>query len=334
MSNVQWIGHHIETTPPKKPKKLTATRLATVLGKNHWSTPFEVWCAVCRVWEKPFEDTIYTNAGKVIEPIQIRYMKHNYAMSNLRTPTDVYGKDYFKKTFGDFYPEQPVFGGMWDSLLVDENGKPSTVLEFKTSKRSEDWEEDIPEYYAIQAALYAYLLGIDDVIMVASFLDPTDYDHPEGFQPNVHNTITRSFKVSERYPNFYGMLVEASEWWENHVVSGISPDFDEKADAEILKELRTNTLSPATELEDLLRESETLTDEITAAEDAIKAKVKRLDTIKKQLKEYMAEQFRNGDSKVTMTAGKYQWELTRTLKNELDVDRMMADRIYDKYFTK
>jgi len=64
----------------------------------------------------------------------------------------------------DFFPKEKVFGGMWDSLLVDEKGKPQTVLEFKTTKRSEDWAEDVPEYYALQAALYAYLLGVDDLI--------------------------------------------------------------------------------------------------------------------------------------------------------------------------
>ena len=37
--------------------------------------------------------------------------------------------------------------------------------------RDRDWAEDIPEYYALQAALYAHLLGVDSVIMVASFLD-------------------------------------------------------------------------------------------------------------------------------------------------------------------
>ena len=177
MADIRWVGQHIETDPPRKPKKITATRLATILGMNKWSTPFAVWCAVCRVYEK-FESTIYTEAGKAIEPLQIGYMKNTYAMTNLRTPTDIYGEDYFKRTYGDFYPETPVLGGMWDSLLVDENGAATAVLEFKTSKRTEDWGEDIPEYYAIQAALYAYLLGVDDVIMVASFLTTKDYEHP------------------------------------------------------------------------------------------------------------------------------------------------------------
>lgn len=107
---MEWRDNKIQIVPPKRPKKLTATRFATVLGLNPWSTPFEIWCEVTRTYQKPFEDTIYTIAGKTIEPKQAQYMKDAYFMNNLVTPTDIYGADYFKKTFGDFFHDVPVFG--------------------------------------------------------------------------------------------------------------------------------------------------------------------------------------------------------------------------------
>ena len=226
---MEWLDNKIQIVPPKRPKKLTATRFATILGLNPWSTPFEVWCEITRTYQKPFEDTIYTVAGKTIEPKQAEYMKNIYFMSNLVTPTDIYGENYFQKTFGDFFSDTPVLGGMWDYLLHGKDGKPTTVLEMKTSKRVEDWAEDIPEYYALQAALYAYLLGVDSVIMVASFLEPGDYEHPENFVCSSSNTITRPFKVSERYPDFENRYVKpALKWWKDHVESGLSPAYDEK----------------------------------------------------------------------------------------------------------
>ena len=147
---MKWVDKHIEIDPPKRTKKITGTRFATILGLNPWATDFEIWCAVTKTFELPFEDTIYTIAGKTIEPKQIAYMKKSYGMSNLRTPTDLFGEGYFNKTFGDFYREIPIFGGMWDSLLVDDAEKPDTVLEFKTTKRSEDWADGVPEYYALR----------------------------------------------------------------------------------------------------------------------------------------------------------------------------------------
>jgi len=62
---MEWIdGNRVEITPPKRCKKLTGTRFAAALGLDRWTTPFEVWCAVTRTYEKPFEDNKYTIAGK------------------------------------------------------------------------------------------------------------------------------------------------------------------------------------------------------------------------------------------------------------------------------
>ena len=115
-------------SPKKGYKKITGTRLGAILGVNVWSTPFEAWCAITRTYEKPFEDTIYTTAGKIIEPKQADYMQEKYFFRNLITPTDKYGEDYFNKTRGDFFPENKIYGGMWDYLFVDKDGKPETVL--------------------------------------------------------------------------------------------------------------------------------------------------------------------------------------------------------------
>ena len=331
---MKWVDKHIEITPPKRTKKITGTRFATILGLNPWATDFEIWCAVTKTYEEPFEDTIYTLAGKAIEPKQIAYMKKSYGMDNLRTPTDVFGESYFKTTHGDFYHENRVLGGMWDALLVDEDEKPDTVLEFKTTKRSEDWAKDVPEYYALQAALYAYLLGVDDVIMIASFLEAKDYDHPEKFKPSAKNTITVEFKLSERYPDFADKVEQAMAWWNKYVVTGISPDYDEKKDAEILKALRTNTLSPETDIDALIAEAEGLKAEVDTAMAAISDKEKRLKTINDVIKEHAMGQFREGDKKVEVKGSRFTWTVSRSEVSGIDKEALKADGLLEKYATK
>lgn len=333
MSDIKWVGSHIEVTPPKRCKKITGTRFATVMGLNPWATPFEIFCAVTKTYEKPFEDTIYTIAGKTIEPKQAEYMKQSYAMTNLVTPTDVFGEDYFKKTWGDFFHDVEIFGGLWDYLLY-ENGKPTTVLEMKTTKRSEDWANDIPEYYALQAALYAYLLGVDDVIMVCSFLEPKDYEHPELFVPNASNTIAREFKVSERYPDFAQKIAWVTQWWNAHVATGISPDFDEKKDAEILKALRTNNLTPDTDMDALIAEAEPLKSEVDKTAAAMADKEKRLKEISEIIKEHAMKQFRDGDKKVEVKGSTYTWTIARSETTTIDKDAMKADGVLDRYQKK
>ena len=331
---MNWIDSHLEVTPPKKPLKITGTRFAAILGGNKWSTPFKCWCEITRTYKEPFVDTIYTAAGKVIEPKQAEYMKNSYAMYNLKTPTDIFGEDYFKRTFGDFFGGTPTFGGMWDYLLYDENGKPTTVLEMKTTKRSEDWANDVPEYYALQAALYAYLLGVDDVIMVASFLESKDYEEPEKFVPSANNTITVEFKVSERYPNFGTMVALAQAWWNEHVVTGISPDYDEKKDADILKALRTNNLSPDTNIDALIAEAESLKTDIEAVYATVADKEKRLKVVTDQIKKYLTGVFRPHDIAVERKGGKYVWSVSKHESSEIDKAALEADGLLDTYSRK
>ncbi len=284
MKEIGWIKGHIEIEPPKSTKKITGTRFASLLGLNPWASEFETWCAITKTYEKPFEDTIYTLAGKTIEPKQAEYMRKFYGMKNSISPTDVYGADYFKRTRGDFFPENRYFGGMWDFLTIDQNGRFSSVLEMKTTKRSEDWEKDIPEYYAMQAALYAYLLGVDEVVMVCSFLSDGDYQDPDSFQCNSTNTIVRVFNLKERYPNFDVYVNNLVDWWKNHVETGISPDYSEKKDSAILAELRRLSVTPDQALEDVLKETESLIEAISEKKSALKPLEDRYKVLTERLK--------------------------------------------------
>lgn len=323
--------NRIKVDPPKKPKKCTATRFATILGLNAWASPFSAWCEITRTYEAPFEDTIYTKAGKVIEPKIINYL-NKVMFLDIKSPTDVYGEDYFKKTWGDFFPDQKELGGMWDALGDD------FVVEIKTTKRAEDWAVDVPIYYKLQACLYAYLLGFDNVIMTASFLEDKDYANPELFEPSYKNTKIYEFKVSEAFPTFKESYIEpALKFWRDHVETGISPEFDEKKDAEILKVLRKNVVeSTDKEVDKLIAEADKLQASIDKAEEKISEKKKRLKEIDDQVKKYMSGQFRDGDKKVEITGKKYTWTLTKSERNSLDSTALKKDLpdVFGKYTKK
>ena len=337
-------GNRIKVDPPKKPKKLTATRFATVMGLNAWATPFAAWCEMTRTYEEPFSDSIYTVAGKVIEPKICEYLRNRYFME-IKSPTDVYGQDYFKKTWGDFFPDQDALGGMWDFLGDD------FVVEVKTTKRAEDWKGvdgkvEPPIYYKLQAALYAYLLGFDDVVMTCSFLEASDYPidlgggkfdttPTEAFKPNVKNTVVVEFKVSEAFPTFKETYVDpALRFWNDHVMTGISPAYDEKKDAKILAALRKNTVEPTdVEVAKLIAEADKLQAAIDKAEDRLIDKRKRLKEIDDQVKKYMTDQFRDGDKKVEIASKRYSWTLTKSERASFDSKSLAKDLpdVFSKY---
>lgn len=330
---MEFKNNTVVVDPPKKPKKLTATRFATIMGLNAWSTPFSAWCEMTRTYEEPFEDSIYTIAGKVIEPKICDYLRDRYFM-DIKSPTDVYGPDYFKKTWGDFFHDVEALGGMWDFLGDD------FVVEVKTTKRVEDWRGldgtvEPPIYYKLQASLYAYLLGFDNVVMTCSFLQDKDYANPDAFVPTVDNTVVIEFKLSEAFPTFKESYIDpAMKFWRDHVLTGISPDFDEKKDADILKVLRKNITDPTDkEISKLMAEADRLRASIDKAEARIKDKKDRLKEIEGTVKESMKSQFRDGDKKVEIAGKKYTWTLSKSERKSLDSTKLKKELpdVYTKY---
>ena len=344
MKDIKWIGNQIQVEPPKKFKKITGTHFPTVLGVDPWKTPFEAWCRCTRTYEIPFDGNKYTNAGEIIEPKVFDFLRTSMGFGKkLITPEDVYGKDHFKKTWGDFFPDKNIFGGMWDCLVVDDEGKPEYVVEIKTvqvdgrSGSLEDrWKDgEAPHYQALQASLYAYLLGVDRVLMVAVALQDKkgDYEHPEQVVPSYANgnVYIDEFEVSKRYPNFDLYVEQATAWWKTYVLNGLSPEFDEKKDAEILKVLRTNSLNPATDILALIEEGEKLKTEIEEVNLTVAEKEKRLKVINEQIKQYALEQFRDGDTKVAIKGQRYEWVLSKSSTTELDKEALKADGLFEKY---
>ena len=346
MKDVKWNGSTITVEPPKKPKKITGTHFPTIIGVNPFSTDFEVWCRCTRTYEIPFEGNKYTNAGQIIEPKVFDFLRTSMGFGNrVVTPEDVYGKDHFKKTWGDFYPNTPIFGGMWDALIKDKNGNLEYVVEIKTvqvdgrSGSLEDrWKDgEAPHYQALQASLYAHLLGVDKVMMVAVALEDKrgDYEHPEQVIPSYANgnVYIDEFSVSKRYPNF-GMYIEkATAWWNAYVTTGTSPAFDEKKDAEILKALRTNTVDTPTDtpIGELLDKAEQLKTEIESVMLTLEDKQKELKTILERVKKYALTQFRDGDNKVSIKGSRYEWVLSKTSSTELDKEALAEDGLLEKY---
>jgi predicted phage-related endonuclease len=245
---------------------------------------------------------------------------------DIKSPTDVYGPDYFKKTWGDFFGNVEALGGMWDFLGDD------FVVEVKTTKRVEDWKGkdgkvEPPIYYKLQASLYAYLLNFDNVVMTCSFLEDKDYINPENFVPNVDNTVVIEFSLSEEFPNFKEDYIEpALKFWRENVLTGISPEFDEKKDAEILKVLRKNvTEAQDADIAKLMAEADKLRATIDKAEAKISDKKKRLKEIEDTVKKSMIGQFRDGDKKVEINTKKCTWTLTKSERSSIDTTTLKKE---------
>lgn len=321
---------------PKRVKKITGTRFAAILGLNPWSTPFEAWCDMTGTYKIPFDGNKFTNAGAVIEPIVIDYLDRKYFFGRglLQSADQWFGKTKEQLRYDHFHSEA-VFGGMWDARTN------TGVYELKTTKRIEDWMKTgsftPPEYYKLQGALYAYLMGLDEFRMAVSFLEEKDYDEPERFTPTPQNTIMKKYSLRAEYPDFESHINYCLGWREKHVVGCVSPAWDDKRDAEILKALTTAHVTPKNNGNErdpvsiLIAEIEPLQGKIDASEKALTADRKRLEELKKLLKPELQARMRDSDKKIVLDGTEYQFEVFRSPAPGIDVDRLKADGLYGVY---
>ena len=221
------------------PKKITGTRLPGILGFDKYKNPFTIWCAIMHVFEEEFVGNKFTDAGKIIESTQIKYIKQLYG-TKVVSPEDKYGINAKENMGFDFFKENEIFGGMWDALL-QENGSTKAVFEIKTAsvKKRFEWNVDIPKNYKLQAALYAWLLGVDDIYIVASFLEGKYYNYPTMFVCNNNNTKIFHLLLSKDFPDFEDKYIRpALKWWNKYVDLGISPQYNTDLDKTIIENLK------------------------------------------------------------------------------------------------
>lgn len=326
---------------PKRPKKITGTRLSAVLKLDPWKSDVKVWCEICRVYEDEFIENKYTKAGKTIEPLLIDWAKKEFE-NGVMSPKEFYGnvwKDVQKKY--DFYPENKRFGGMWDARVY-ANGVIYADIEFKTSSRPQDWEDGAPIDKKVQSLLYSHLDKAKKTFLVVAFLSEEDYMHPERFVPVLgENVKLYSYDTETELIPFdgeectIGQLVEyASQWWDAYVATGISPMLDYKADEMLLKVLKTQ--KPDEDADSDLKTILTKIDELeyTINTKRIESGLDVLESELKSFKEALKRTLIKGLEENGEGIEIGRWALKKTERNSIDTDKMKLDGIYENYVKK
>lgn len=245
---IEWLeGNQIKAPVPLNPKKITGTKLPGILGEDSYTTPFQVWCELMRVHKKEFKDNERTIAGKKIQPLAAEYLKQEKSSLNVLSPQDEFGENPEESTGYDFFDDE-IFGGMWDVIAKTFSGDVAKVYEIKTTNKNNKkyWDRNpfkIPKDKLLQGALYAYLLGLSSVTMLACYLNEQDYKDPDSHKFTKDNTTEIEVPIDNIVGNFEKEVIEqARQWYHDHVDTGISPPYDEEKDKEYLQAIRKNTI--------------------------------------------------------------------------------------------
>lgn len=228
---------------PTRHGKITGSRFYAVLGKDPYTTEFEVACSISRVYSE-YEKTKYTEAGDAIEPI-IRQYVHDHGHELLDSRMNLSPDDKIsverpvpaKECGYDHFKFDPVFGGMVDGY-IRINGKRRAILEIKTASSREKWTDPqgeitcAPENYVLQASLYAELSDLDEIVFAVGFLNDEDYEHPEEWKvadDNFHVVHMLKKDISEE-------MDTGRRWFQKYIVGGITPEWSDK-DSRIIDRL-------------------------------------------------------------------------------------------------
>lgn len=330
---------HIELEEqPKRFKYLTGTRLASCVGLNPYSTPFQIWCECTRLVTPPFEETIYIQAGRTIEKLQRDYVSKKFP--NIMSPEEYFGNIFEQVRWNFFDSSDKPFAGCWDAVSTGINGKDiNMVVEFKTASDARKWENNtIPTYYELQGALYAKLLGLDRVLFVASFPSKLDYAKPENFVPSEDNTIMIVKKLKDMVFEINGKLFSldevldlAKDFWHKYIETGISPEFDEELDKEYLDIIRTSRPANDKNLDALCDSAKLLEEEINKIikENDLESKQKELKNIKEAIKEKLISMLVVGETKAIYR----NYKISGSISNKFDSAAFKKDhpKTYEQY---
>ncbi len=241
-------------------KKITGTRLSSVIGLNKYTSPLKVWCCMVGIYSEPIDPTL-AKLGMYIEP-KVR----DYVSQKL----NIKFKDYVpaQVKWDVFKDTDEVFGGIPDGEPVNEQGvvdysTGNPMLEIKTSsidafvyktekgllhmqkdeqgyplvktvgKKKLSWFDEngklkISNEYMYQLGLYLYLRKINKGMFAVCFLTKEDYAHPEDFKIENHDIQLKAMSIADRSKFERNVIEPAREWYMKYIKTGISPEITDQ----------------------------------------------------------------------------------------------------------
>ncbi len=236
-------------------KKITGTRLSSVLGTNEWNTELKAWAVMVGIYKDKMDETL-AMVGNTIEPILKKHAEKTLDKKFISYVPSQIQWDIFKNDV--------VFGGIPDGEPLNSNGEldypNSRMLEIKTTsidsflykkidnvltmqrdqknyplvkeekgglkKWFKNNEIVVSEDYCLQLSLYLYLRNIEKGLFLIAFLEKEDYVNPSNYDPEKR--MVKFVKLDLNRQEFEQKIIYAKQWYIDYIHSGESPDISEK----------------------------------------------------------------------------------------------------------
>ncbi|UVD81531.1 YqaJ viral recombinase family protein [Mycoplasma iguanae] len=204
-------------------KKIGGSNISEVLKTDEYKSEFAAFVKISWLG-MPILDEKYIKAGVIIEPKVLEILESKLAEPIKRFNPADYNYDYFAG-------QDPIIGGIPDGFIESKK----YLLEIKTAqeKKFDSWlSQGVPISYQKQAQLYSYLMGVETFFIVATFLKEEDYINPETYP--IKKRKLKSFKYTVNKDQVIDDIEKVKEWYIKHTTSGISPQYNDYLDGELL----------------------------------------------------------------------------------------------------
>lgn len=163
---------NFEPGSPEWQKRMTASKIAAVLGLSPWESRFSLWHKMAGLVEpEPMNDQM--RRGHYLEPAIAKWFADQHRGEFWMTPGGAWA-----------HPDRPWQAASPDRLLTppemeyDQEAKPTAVLEVKSTAHDEEWGEaftdEVPPYYRAQVMWQLDTLGLE-VAYVAVLLPRLEF---------------------------------------------------------------------------------------------------------------------------------------------------------------
>lgn len=189
--------------------KIGGSSAAAICGVSPWETPLEVYFKLTGQITIPDNPAMYF--GRKLEPI----VRDRYQEITGRRVT--FNDD--PAQFGIWF-QHPVYdfiGGSLDGISRKQDGTDNRVLEVKTARSRDVWDEGVPEHYMCQVQHYLACTGFEQAD-VAVLFGAADFD---------------IFEVQRDQELIDLIILAEVTFWNNHLLPGIPPEPTTPADRNI-----------------------------------------------------------------------------------------------------
>jgi putative phage-type endonuclease len=203
-SKARLLGQFVSGSPEwhdARQNGIGGSDIGAICGVNKWDSPLSMWAKKLELVDVPQPNSEAMEWGVILEPVILaKFRREHPEFEVLDSPG----------TFA--HPDRDWQLANPDALAYDKTTGEWVVVEIKTSRYEDDWDDktgEVPPTYRAQVLWYLQTFGFHRAI-VATLFSGSKY---------------REFEIVADEFEMEANLQRAQKWWE-YVESGQMPDFD------------------------------------------------------------------------------------------------------------